>query len=198
MIQRPLPQLEAAFCISLCQSITLSCMSVENLPLGQTTSYSIEIAQTHAEGIIDNPVGGPAPQNASLVRLHAPFERISVYWSAVSEGKPPILPSDKSFLTNPNRVFLGGERHGVVTPTLVGHIWIAAGRYDYSVPGPEGLGSAFGLAKCPWEGTPSDGAQDFYIPVENFISGIINVSTPQNTGLTPLVDVPLLQSAIQN
>lgn len=168
----------------------------ENLPLAQTTGYSVQVVQRHSEGIVANPVAGPLPQNVSLVRLHAPVEYLSVYWSAVSEGKPPIVPTHKSFLQNVNRTFLGGERYGVITPTLVGHIWQIAGRYDYVVNAPEGLSSMFALAKCPWEG---DAIIDFYMPAENFQTGIINPIWNQPIGISPDNDVQQinLQMAIQ-
>jgi hypothetical protein len=178
-------------------------MSVENLLLGQTTGYGIQICHFHEEGIFDSPVAGAGPQNASIVRLYAPFERISIYWSALSKGKPPILPSEKSFLANPNaplnqnRVFLGGERYGIVTPDIVGHIWVASGVYHYSCPAPEGLSSNFGLANCPWENTPYNTSQDFYIPLENFVVGLL-AQPPQNTGLQPFAPVGQLDMAIQN
>lgn len=167
-------------------------MAVENLPMGQTSGYGIQFAHVHAEGLCVNPVAGIAPQQASIVRLHAPFELISVYWSAISRGVPPIVPSYQSFFTNSNRLFLGGERYGVVTPDLVGHIWQAAGRFDYSVVSPEGMDSAFMLAKCPWEGTATDNAVDFYIPADNFKTGIINPTLIQPYGYVADPDVPVL------
>lgn len=171
-------------------------MTVENLALAQTTGYAVQIEHRRSEGIYASPVAGPGPQNASLVRLHAPFETISVYWTATSEGKPPVLPSHKSYLNNLNRVFLGGERVGVVTPTLVGHIWVAAGRYDYVVVGPEGLDSAFNLARCPWETNLL--AEDFYVPAANFVtSGILNPKQIIPNTQYPDPDVLLLQTMIQ-
>ena len=146
-------------------------MAVETLPGAQTTTYGIQICHTHDEGIDASPVAGDEGENASIVRLHSPFERISVYWTAVSEGKPPILPSHRDYANNYNRVFTGGERVGIVTPNLIGHLWMAAGRFDFVVVGPEGLDSAFALARCPWEGTDAD---DFYIPVNNFVDGLLN------------------------
>lgn len=155
----------------------------EFLPLSQTTTYGVQICHSRSEGIMASPIAGPPPQNASLVRLHAPIEFITVYWTAVSHGKPPVLPSHKSFVQNYNRVFLSGERMGLVTPNIVGHIWHAAGSFLYVVVGPEGLSSMFPLAKCPWEGTA---ATDFYIPSENFQSGITNpYSVPTGLPINP-------------
>ncbi len=168
-------------------------MSVEKLVNAQTTTYAVQFTQTHTEGISAAPIAGPSPQNASLARLNAPFETMSVYWTAVKEGSPPILPSHKSYLNNLNRVFLGGERVGVVYPTLVGHIWMAAGRYDYVIMSPEGLSSRFCLNKLPWEGTALDNAVDFYVPSENFESGILNPTWIQPVGITPDIDVSAIE-----
>lgn len=166
----------------------------ENLPLAQHTTYGVQICHRRSEGIIACPIAGAAPQNASLIRLHAPFELIDVYWTAVSEGKPPVLPSHKSYVTNLNRVFLGGERVGVVTPGIVGHYWCAAGVFRYVVVGPEGLASAFNLAKCPWEETNDT---DFYVPAENFLDkGIINATYAQPSGLTADSYVETLNAAL--
>jgi hypothetical protein len=156
------------------------------------TGYSIQFAHAHAEGICVNPVAAKAPQNASIVRLHAPFEMLTVYWSACSLGKPPICPSYKSFFTNQNRLFIGGERYAVCTPDLVGHIWQAAGRLEFSVVAPEGLDSDFGLAKCPWEGTPLDQALNFYLPSGNFKVGIIKPDSPLPAGIKLDPDVGIL------
>jgi len=159
----------------------------ENLPLAQTGTYGVQFVHSRVEGISASPVAGSVLSNASLVRLHAPFELLSVYWSAISEGKPPVLPSHKSFAQNYNRVFIGGERVGIVTPNIVGHIWVAAGRYDYVVVGPEGLDSQFALAKCPWE---NDQSTNFYVPAENFVRGIINPTYNQPIGIPVDPDIP--------
>lgn len=171
-------------------------MAVENLRGRQHTSYACQFLQTHQEGIVASPIAGPAPQNASLARWHAPFERISVYWTAVCEGAPPILPSHKSYLTNYNRLFLGGDRVGVVYPSLVGHIWMAAGVYHYQVMSPEGLTSPFLLSKMPWEGTALDNAVDFYVPASNFQTGILNPIWLQPNGILSDPDVQALDAAI--
>lgn len=144
-----------------------------------------------------SPIAGEGPANCSIVRLHAPLELIKVYWTAISEGKPPVLPSHKSYLANGNRVFLGGERVGIVTPALVGHYWSAAGYFLFAVVSPEGLSSDFSLARCPWEGTD---ASDFYIPSTHFQKGIINDNWLQPIGVAPDPDVQLLglQIAIRN
>jgi len=163
---------------------------VENLPGASTTGYACEFEHTRSEGIYASPVAGKPPQNASLCRLHAPFELLTVYWSGSREGAPPVLPSSKSYFNNVNRVLIGGGRYGVVTPTLGGvHIWEVAGYFRYVVVGPEGLDSQFPLAVCPWEGTQ---ASDFYIPAENFQTGILNPYSPYPAGLSPDPDVPLL------
>lgn len=170
----------------------MSLPPVENLALGQTVGYGVQIVHSVNEGIYASPVAGPPPQNASLVRLHAPFETISVYWSACSEGKPPIVPSSKSFIGNNNRVFLGGERVGICTPTLVGHIWQAAGVLHYCSVGGEvgGLDGDFFLAKCPWEGSLDT---SFYLPKENFVTkGIFNPTYVQPPGLPVDPDVQAL------
>lgn len=169
-------------------------MAAENLELASTTTYTVQMAHRRTEGIVASPIAGPVPQNASLVRLHAPMEMITVYWTAISEGKPPRLPSHKSFATNYNRVFLGGERVGITYPSVVGHVWIAAGRFDYVVVGPEGLESRFALAKCPWEGTT---ASDFYIDASNFQrSGIFNPLAIVPQGLSYDPDAILLNSEL--
>ena len=167
-------------------------MAIEDMSMGQASGYAVEFVHTHSEGLCVNPVAGKGPQNASIVRLHAPFERISVYWFAISRGTPPVLPSYKSFFTNANRLFLGGERYGVVTPDLVGHIWQATGRFDYSVVAPEGLDSQFNFGKCPWEGLATDNAVDFYIPAQYFQPGIINPTLNQPYGFVADPDVPIL------
>jgi hypothetical protein len=168
-------------------------MAVENLPAGNTTTYSVEICHSRNEGIVASAVAGPVPQNASLVRLHAPVEMISVYWTAVSEGKPPTLPSSKSFLANYNRVLLAGERVGMVFPSLVGHTWMAAGVFHYCVVGPEGLDSNLGLSHCPWEKAPTT---DFYIPSANFQGTILNTNATLPKGLTLDPDVVLLNQEL--
>jgi hypothetical protein len=166
----------------------------ENLVGSTTTGYSLEFAHTRNEGIVGNPVGGVPPQNASLVRLYAPIEFLTVFWSGSCEGAPPILPSSKSYFTNQNRVLVAGGRYGVVTPTLGGHIWEVCGFFKFIVVGPEGLNSDFPLSVCPWEGTA---ATDFYIPAANFQTGIINPNSPPACGgLKPDPDVPLLQNPL--
>jgi hypothetical protein len=162
----------------------------ENLQGATTTGYAVEFEHFRSEGIEASPIAGPDPQNASLTRLHAPFEKLMVYWTATREGAPPILPSSKSFYQNYNRVLLRGGRRGVVTPTLGGHIWEAAGFFEFVVVGPEGLDSSFHLAKCPWEGTD---VSDFYIPAQNFQAGIIDGAFYGPLGgLSINPDVPLL------
>ena len=147
-------------------------MAVENMDGAQTTTYTVEFAHSRSEGIIALPVAGEE-QLVSLARLHSPFEYLSVYWTAVSQGKPPILPSHLSYISNGNRVFLGGERHGLVFPDIAGHIWQAAGVFHYVICGPESISSDFPLAMVPWESTPTD----FYIPAGNFVTGLINPAT---------------------
>lgn len=170
-------------------------MAAENLPLAHTTTYGVQICHNHSEGIVASPVAGAPPQNCSLVRVHAGFETISVYWTAVSEGKPPVLPSHKAYLDNGNRLFMGGERVGVVTPTLAGHIWHAAGVFHFVVGTPEGLSSQMPLAKCPWEGTA---AQDFYLPAENFqAAGILNQTWIQPPGIAPHPAIAQLNQTIR-
>jgi hypothetical protein len=157
----------------------------------------VQFCHRRDDGLSASPVAGPPPQNASLVRLFAPIEFLSVYWSAVSEGKPPILPSYKSFNgLNGNRLFLRGERCGIVTPSALGHIWMAAGVYEYSVPATEDLDSVFVLSKCPWEGTPTDVARDFYVPVQNFVVGLFNPFSTLEPGEVLDPDVPRLQAPI--
>jgi hypothetical protein len=174
-------------------------MTVESLPLSQTTAYAIEIAHNRSSGIAACPIAGPDPQFASLVRLHAAIEFVSVYWTATREGAPPILPSPNSYYQNTNRVFLGGERHGVVFPTMVGHIWMAVGRYDYALAGPEGLASKFPLSVTPWEALAGAVPTDFYIPAENFQAGILDSEQiPFQGSLSGQQDpdVPALQMGI--
>lgn len=159
-------------------------MAVENLPLAGTTTYSVQIVHTHQEGIVASPIAGKGPKNASLVRWHAPFELMSVYYTAISEGKPPAVPSHKGYKTNYNRVFLGGERVGLIVPNLIGHYFHMAGRLDFAIVAPEGLDSEFDLAKCPWE--LSD-ITEFQIPAAYFLdSGILNAKWNQPTGIQPL------------
>jgi hypothetical protein len=163
----------------------------ESLPGALTTTYTVQFAHSRVEGVSANPIAGPEPQNASLVRLHAPLEMLTVFWTATREGAAPRLPSSKSYFQNYNRVLLSGERVGIVVPNTVGHIWIAAGRFDYCVVGPEGLDSDFRLAKVPWESTD---ASDFYVPMANFELGIINSTpVPPLGGLPINPAVPLLQ-----
>jgi hypothetical protein len=142
----------------------------ELLEDASSQQYEIEIVHSRNEGVIACPIAGEE-QAVSLIRLHSPIEFLSVYWSATKEGAPPILPSHDSFLTNYNRVFLGGHRHGVVIPTTNAHLWAAAGVFHYVVYEPEGMLSKFPLSKMPWEGTS---VEDFYVPVENFQIGIVN------------------------
>lgn len=171
-------------------------MAVEKLPGAQHTTYAVQIVHTHSEGIVASPIAGKAPKNASLVRWHAPFEMMSVYWTVVSEGKPPLAPSHKIFFQNGNRAFLGGERVGVVYPNIVGHIFQMAGVLHFCVVAPEGLDSEFDLSKCPWEQTS---LSDFCIPAANFLdTGIVNPNWHQPPGILPDSDVPILnlQAAI--
>jgi hypothetical protein len=169
-------------------------MAVENLPLGQTTSYSVQIAHSRDEGIYASPVGGDEEVNCSIVRLHSPIERLSVFWMAVSEGKPPLVPSPLIYSKNGNRVFTGGDRVGVMTPAIVGHTFTMAGRLDYIVVAPEGLDSQFNLAMCPWEQAQ---VSDFYIPATNFLdTGIVNDGL-NSTGILQEPYVPILAEQLQ-
>lgn len=148
-------------------------MAVEEMLFCTTTTYAVEFSHSRNEGIVASPVAGEE-QNVSLARLHSPIEYLTVYWTATREGSPPILPSHLSYNANDNRnrVFLGGERHGIVTPTLAGHIWQACGHYRYVIVGPESLDSDFPLSMMPWEHKP----EDFYVPSSNFVTSIINTS----------------------
>jgi len=169
-------------------------MAVENLPFAGSTTYAVQIVHQHVSGIIASPIAGRGPKNASLVRWHAPFEMMSVYWTAVSEGKPPRVPSHKGYFQNQNRAFLGGERVGVITPNIKGHLFHMAGRLDFVVMAPEGLDSEFDLAKCPWEDT---GIEDFQIPADNFLdTGIINPKWNQPSGISPDVKVAILNQEL--
>jgi len=171
-------------------------MAVENL-VGcgaTTTQYEVEFEHTHHEGIFTSPVGGEPPQNASVVRLHAPFEMLTVIWACSREGAPPDLPSHKAYLTNPNRIFLGGKRVGNITPSLGCHIFSVSGFFRFAIVGPEDLDSNFPLSACPWE-TALGGAQvtDYMIPETSFLdTGIINPSA-QPTGLTPPAYIEALE-----
>jgi len=171
----------------------------ENKPRANYTEYTTEFRHQRHEGICANPIAGPAPQNASLVRLHAPIEFLQVFWTATREGASPVLPSVKSYLANGNRLFLGGSRIGAITPTFGGHVYSVSGVYVFLVVAPEGLTSNFFLSKCPWEGYPTDNAMDFYIPKENFVSGILNPNWMQPVGILPDPDVSALdlQMAIE-
>lgn len=165
----------------------------ELLPYNQHTTYATQFAHFHREGLAINPIAGAEPQAISIMRLHAPYEIMSVYWSAVCEGAPPLLPTHRSYFRNLNRVFLGGERYGSVTPTIAGHFWQAAGVYHYCIPIPEGLDSNFALGICPWEMGQNEtylpASLDFYIPGNNFINGILNRGVDQYGN--PLNAVPL-------
>ena len=159
-------------------------MSVEDIPFAGSTTYTVQVVHKHSEGIVASPIAGKGPKNVSLVRWHAPYEIMSVYWTAVSEGTPPRVPSHKGYISNYNRVFLGGERVGVITPSIVGHIFHMAGRLDFAIVAPEGLDSEFDLAKCPWEDTS---ISDFQIPAAYFLdSGILNAKWNQPKGIQPL------------
>jgi len=109
-------------------------MAVENLPMEQMTPYGVQIVHSHTEGIVASPIAGPPPSNCSLVRLHAPFEMISVVRTAVSAGKPP-----NTLASCPQRssVLSGRRRAGSIRSSA-----------------PEGLGSAFAMMRCrfypPW------------------------------------------------
>lgn len=142
----------------------------ELLAMSGSTHYSVEYAHTRDEGIIACPVAG-IEQAVSLVRLHSPIEFLSVFWAATRDGAPPLLPKHTSYATNYNKVFLGGERHGVVYPAIVGHTWQAVGVFRYVINVPEGFLSDMPLGKCPWEGTELD---DFYIPAENFVDRVMS------------------------
>jgi len=157
---------------------------LENLAIATTTGYALEFEHTRSEGIVASPVAGSVPQNASLVRLHAPMEYLTVYFAGERQGAPPILPSSKSYFQNYNRVLIAGGRYGFVIPTFGGHIWHVAGFFRYVVVGPEGLDSNFALAKMPWEG---QAVTDFYVPADNFQAGMINAAlgNPRGLSLTP-------------
>jgi hypothetical protein len=110
------------------------------------------------------------------MRLFAPTEFLSVYFTCRREGAPPFIPSWKSYMNN-NRLFLGGDRIGAVVPILGGaHSWLVAGAYHFSLlNGPENLDSLFPLSMCPWEAQLGKQTTDFAIPAANFLtSGILN------------------------
>lgn len=141
--------------------------------LATHVTYAVEMGHSQSEGLTVCPVAGPAPQKASILRLHAPIETLSVSWIATREGAPPIVPSHKAFATNFNRVFLGGQRGADESPTFGGHIWSASGVYVYALLTAEGLDSDLPVAKVPWD--DSSGIGEFFIPAANFdASNIIN------------------------
>lgn len=165
----------------------------ENLPYASYTEYTVQVVHSHESGVCVNPIAGTPPQYLSMVRLHAAMEFLQVFWTAMREGAPPILPSHKSYLTNYNRVFLGGARTAVVVPVFGAHSWSVSGVWVFALPVPEGMDSNFALSMPPWEGAGGLGANmnDFMIPSQNFQSGILN---PLNDPipLSPDPDVPLL------
>jgi hypothetical protein len=167
----------------------------ENSTAATTTEYQIERTRNRFEGIDASPIAGPGPQNASLVRLYAPIEFESVFFSASRVGAPPLVPSPDCFNTNNNRVFLGGQQSALVgVPTLDGgHTYCMAGCYYFAIVGPEGLGSNFRLGKMPWEDTTALGN---FVPSTNFLAlGILDPTMNSTFGLAPDPYVPLLQMA---
>lgn len=167
-------------------------MAAESLFGAQTTTYGVQFVHRRNEGIVVNPVAGAAPQHASMVRLHAPLETLSVYWTAVRQGAPPIVPSTRSYRQNLNRVFLGGSRIGSCTPAMFGHFWVVSGNYEYLIVAPETLDSDFALARCPWE--TDQNLRDFYVPYQHFQEGIINDILSSNTGIALDPDVAFLEA----
>jgi hypothetical protein len=154
--------------------------SVDKLVGASTTSYSIEIAHSHNEGLVALPIAGVGPRVTSIVRLHAAQEFITVYWSAIREGAAPVLPSWKSFIDDPNVVFLDGQRSAIVPSSVVGgHAFVCAGSYRYSLLLPRGLDSDFALGVQPWEMTyvANNLLGAHFIPAENFIRGILSSLT---------------------
>lgn len=135
-------------------------MNDQTNPLGHglsgasTIEYAIEIGHSCNEGVVVLPVAGPVGTPASVVRMHGQIEYRSIVWSAARMGGCPRVPSWKAFIAanNTNVVFLGGIRTASVpSPLVIGHWFILAGKYDYSLIVPEGLESAFKLGKMPWE-----------------------------------------------
>jgi len=164
-------------------------MAVENLANASYTEFTTEISHQRVEGIYASPVAGPGPQNASLVRLHAPFETITVYWTATREGAPPIIPSPNSYTNNLNRIFLGGARTGLVVPTFGGHSYSVSGVWVFQIVGPESLDGDLFLARTPWENSEQG---RFMIPAQNFQKGILDATYIQPIGLPVDPDVILL------
>jgi hypothetical protein len=133
-----------------------------------TIEYAIEIGHMSNEGVVVLPVAGPVGTPASVVRMHSQIEYRSIVWSAARMGGVPKVPSWKAFIAanNTNVVFLGGVRTAQIpSPLVVGHWWILAGKYDYSLIVPEGLESAFKLGKMPWE---TQGVDENDIPAAFF------------------------------
>lgn len=166
-------------------------MAVENFPLGQTNTYAVQFGHAHDEGLCVSPVAGPGPQNASIVRLYAPIEYMTIYWEVTSRGKPPLVPSHRGYARNSNRLFMGGERYGAMTPDYpLGHTFQMAGKLEFAIIAPEQLDSPFCLSMCPWEQTS---IQDFMVPAANFLdTGILNPYSLPPRGVLPDPDVPAL------
>lgn len=175
-------------------------MAIENQQLASYTEFTTEIRHWHHEGVFASPVAGPGPQRMSLVQLHAQAEFMVVFWSGIREGAAPLVPSHKSFLTNLNRVFLGGFRDGLIEPTFGGHSYSLSGVWVFALSQPEGLDSNFNLSMCPWEAPSNTQGMmlaDFMVPSANFVNGIL-VPTTAILQLPVDSNVQLLNNYLKN
>jgi hypothetical protein len=160
---------------------------MQNLQTAQYESFDAIRTQRCSNGLALLPTSGPYPQPASAVALHGGLCYDIVVYHIVRRGAPPECPSP--ITTNPNRVFLEGERTALFPIKDVTGIttYVAYGYLLFGILAPEGLASTFYIGNLPFLGIDVDEQ----IPGNYFRYDLI--SQKRSSALT---DVPRLSSMI--
>jgi hypothetical protein len=156
------------------------------LPGAMTTEYHVRRHRIYYSGTHIVPVAGAAGTAAQFVNLHAPYGIEMVYWAAVKEGQPPIVP-DPALFSDGNHTFLWGEQAAdapMLLPTMAAHVWIMAGIYYYGFTQPVQLNADFPTAAMPFDPMTPDQAT---YPKENFNTGIFSGGGDIRTGLPTML-----------
>lgn len=167
-------------------------MGYQVLPDSQYDAFTAIRRHSHSNGLAMMPTAGAFPQSASIVVLNGGLDMDFIGYAATRRGEPPQIPAPIS--TNPNRVFLAGERTGMFPMTDVAGVitYVVTGWFRFGILSPEGLASDFMLGDLPFPGVQTGQ----YIPGGYFLINLINQNLTQTlTNNVPPIP-PLIQGII--
>jgi hypothetical protein len=160
----------------------------------QYFGYVIQKERYRVEGRMQLPIYGVNGVSSVVGRMHAPMERMKIYWIIHSKVGQPILPDPLLF--DPNNVFLYGEQGGdspVLLPSMIAYAWRLWGTYHYAIVAPQGLTEDFKLPVKAYDSIGSGAT----IPNANFQQGFLDFATDyptpvvrQNEDISELTSTP--------